>query len=106
VIPELFPLVKPYLLRTLQGESIADLEISKPSHKPGVLDLTLLLSFQPVYDEARELAGVSVATVDISERKRAEGMLLEMQRRERNGEENRRPSRPTAAPIYSFPSAA
>jgi hypothetical protein len=50
VIPELFPRVKPYLLRALQGESIADLEISKPSHKPGVSDPTLLLSYQPAFD--------------------------------------------------------
>jgi hypothetical protein len=84
-------------LRALQGESIEDLEISKPSHKPGVSDLTLLLSYQPVFDEARELIGLSVAIVDITERKRADEMFLEMQQREHNGEENRRPAPPLPA---------
>jgi outer membrane protein TolC len=43
-----------------------------------------------------------VAIVDNTERKRAEEMFLEMQQREHNGEENRRPA-PPAAGAYQKP---
>jgi PAS domain S-box-containing protein len=71
MIPELFPRVQPFLLRALQGEAIEGVEVSKP-YKPGSPDTTLLLSYQPAVDEAREVVGISVAIVDITERKRNE----------------------------------
>jgi PAS domain S-box-containing protein len=77
MIPEMFPRVQPYILRALQGEAIADVEVSKPSSKPGESDLTILLSYQPAFDEAQEVIGVSVAIMDISERKLANDTLRE-----------------------------
>jgi len=77
MIPELFPRVQPYLLRALQGESISDVELSKPSHKPGQPDRAYLLSYQPAFDEAHEVIGVSAAFMDITERKHAEEALRE-----------------------------
>jgi PAS domain S-box-containing protein len=72
MLPELFPQIQPYLLRALQGDAVADVEVFKPSHKPGKPDMTILLSYQPAFDEAQEVIGVSVAFMDITERKRAE----------------------------------
>jgi len=75
VIPDLFPKVKPYLLRALDGEAIPGVEMNKPNTRRGEPDLHVLLSYQPAYDEAQEVIGVSVALVDITERKRAEDAL-------------------------------
>jgi PAS domain S-box-containing protein len=72
MLPELFPQIQPYLLRALLGEAIADVEVFKPSHKPGKPDMTILLSYQPAFDEAQEVIGVSVAFMDITDRKQAE----------------------------------
>jgi len=77
MIPDLFPLVQPFLLRALQGEAIAGEEVSMPSSRPGEPDLTILVSYQPAFDEAQEVIGVSVAIVDITERKLAEDALHE-----------------------------
>jgi PAS domain S-box-containing protein len=77
IIPELSPRIQPYILRALQGEAIADVEVSKPSPNSGEPDMTLLLSYQPAFDEAQEVIGVSVAIMDISERKLAEDTLRE-----------------------------
>jgi PAS domain S-box-containing protein len=77
MIPELFPVVEPYLRRTLQGESITEVEISRPANKPGEAGTTALLSYQPALDEAGEVIGVSLAVMDITERKRAEEALRE-----------------------------
>jgi PAS domain S-box-containing protein len=73
----LFSLVQPFLLRALQGEAIAGEEVSRPSSKPGEPGLTILVSYQPAFDVAQEVIGVSVAIVDITERKLAEDALLE-----------------------------
>jgi PAS domain S-box-containing protein len=77
MIPKLFPRVQPFLQRALQGETIANLEVLKPSPKPGEPDLTVLSSYQPAFDEADEVIGVSVALVDVTEHKITEGALRE-----------------------------
>jgi PAS domain S-box-containing protein len=77
MVPELYPRIEPFLLRALKGESFADVEIPRPSSKPGDPDLTVHLSYQPALDEANEVIGVSVAIVDISQRKRTEEALRE-----------------------------
>jgi PAS domain S-box-containing protein len=75
VIPKAFPFFQPYLLRALKGEAITEVEISVPSPKAGEADKTFLLSYQPALDEAGEVIGVSLAAVDITERKRTEDAL-------------------------------
>ena len=77
MIPALFPKAEPYLLRALKGEAIASVEFSKPPRKPGMPNLTVLASYQPAFDEAKEVIGVSVAIVDITERILAERALHE-----------------------------
>jgi PAS domain S-box-containing protein len=77
MIPLAFGAVEPYLKRAMQGEVILDVEISKPSGKAIWLDRTVLASYQPAWDESREVVGVSVASMDITERVRAEEALHE-----------------------------
>jgi PAS domain S-box-containing protein len=75
MFPQWFQKYEPYLLRALQGESIADVEISRPAAGPGQMDQTVLASYQPAWDEADEVIGVSIAVMDITERKQAEDAL-------------------------------
>ena len=75
MIPSVFPQIQPFLMRALQGEAFSDVEVSRASPRPGEPDITLHLSYQPAFDEAKEVIGVSVAIVDISHRKRAEEAL-------------------------------
>jgi PAS domain S-box-containing protein len=70
MIPELFPYVEPYIRRALGGEALSDVEANLPSTGE-----TRLISYHPVSDEAGEIIGVSLAVVDITERKRAETAL-------------------------------
>jgi PAS domain S-box-containing protein len=78
-VKEMFPLwypnYEPYLLRALKGESIADVEIMRQATKPGEPDQTALASYQPAWDESDEVIGVSIAVMDITARKQAEGEL-------------------------------
>jgi PAS domain S-box-containing protein len=77
MIPSFFPVVEPYIRRALKGETISEVEVSKPPARPGDPVTTLLLSYQPAFDEAHEVIGVSVAIVDITQRKQAEMALHE-----------------------------
>jgi PAS domain S-box-containing protein len=75
--PAAFPLYEPYLLHALQGEAMEGIEITRPSPLPQDVDQTLLASYQPAWDEADEVIGISLAIVDISEKKRTEEALRE-----------------------------
>jgi len=67
VIPTVFPIIEPYLHRALNGEAIPKVEAPKPANNPDYADRRILLSYQPVFDEAREVIGISVAVVDLTE---------------------------------------
>jgi len=75
MIPEVFRVIEPYMRRALQGEAIRDVEFVRPATASGGHEATNLVSYEPAWDEAGEVIGVSVAVVDISERKRAEAAL-------------------------------
>ncbi len=77
VLPNLYPHFEPYLHRALAGEAVTGLEIRLP--KPGLPGhfFTSLVSYQPARDEVDEVIGISVAVVDITERKQAEEALTE-----------------------------
>jgi hypothetical protein len=67
MIPGLFPIVEPYLRRALNGEAIPKVEIPRQASRPGEADRIILLSCQPVLNEARDVIGISVAVVDATE---------------------------------------
>ena len=67
MIPTSFPALEPYLRRALLGEPIADVEVTRPGNLPGWPDWTALLSYQPAFDEANEVIGVSIAVSDTTE---------------------------------------
>jgi PAS domain S-box-containing protein len=82
MIPESYPRLEPYLLRALQGDVITDVAVERPSNKPGVRDWTALLSYQPALDEADEVIGLSIAVVDISELRKAQDSLRDIEERQ------------------------
>jgi PAS domain S-box-containing protein len=75
IIPAFFPQIEPSIRRALSGIAVTGLELQKPPPERGVAGGTVLLSYQPVRDEAGEVLGVSIAVVDISARKAAEEAL-------------------------------
>jgi len=79
VVPQVFRQVESYMRRALAGEAVFGVEINKPPLTPGGEPQTLLGSYQPVKDEAGEVIGVSVAVMDISERKRMERVIRDVE---------------------------
>jgi PAS domain-containing protein len=75
MFPESYSAVEHYLVRAMQGEAIAEVEVAGFPNKPGDEDGTALISYQPAWDEVGEVIGVAVAVVDITNRKRAEEAL-------------------------------
>src|SRR3984885_10399155 len=74
MVPDLYAKFEPYICRALQGEAIAGLEINMPAIGTSGAR-TSLVSYQPARDEAGEVVGVSVAVLDFTARKQAEGQL-------------------------------
>ena len=79
VVPHLFPIFEPYLRRALQGEPITDIEVTGKAID-GKEGTSALASYQPAFDEAGEVVGVSVAVLDFTARKRAEEKLQQYER--------------------------
>lgn len=79
VIPQVFHVAEPYMRRALRGEAMMGIEIHKPSAEPDGEPCVLLGSYQPVVDEAGEILGISVAITDITQHKRAEEALREVE---------------------------
>jgi|GEM_PF-1515611 len=71
VIPDMFKEVEPYLQRALSGEVITDLEVHRTMPNE-VEQRTYLVSYQPARDEANEIVGISICSIDITGRLRAE----------------------------------
>jgi PAS domain S-box-containing protein len=75
LVPDLYPQFEGLLRRALAGESIPNFEVQRPNFEAGGGYRTLMISYQPVRDEADEVMGVSIAVNDISDRVRAEQAL-------------------------------
>ena len=84
MVPKICPRVEPFLRRALQGEAVVDLEVLKPSPKSGEPDLTVHSSYHPVFDEAHEVSGVSVAVIDVTHWRRTEEALRETEEERRS----------------------
>ena len=65
MVPETYPVLEPYLLRALVGEAIPEVEVLRTINTPGDQDWTAMMSYQPAFDEADEVIGISVAVADI-----------------------------------------
>ncbi len=76
--PELYSQVEPYILRALQGESFAPVEVVK--ELPGEPSRTLIVSYQTVRDEAGDILGVCVSISDVTPAQ-AEGSRAPRKRR-------------------------
>jgi PAS domain S-box-containing protein len=85
--PLLFKNVESYIRRALEGESLSGIEVTAPNLEPDSRPRTLLLSYEPVWDEADEVVGVVVAVVDITSRKVAEEALKDSQDHHRHSVE-------------------
>ncbi|GGG98794.1 EAL domain-containing protein [Silvibacterium dinghuense] len=76
MVPDIYPLIHPYLCRCLTGEAISGIEIICPARETRP-ETAFFVSYVPVYDEAHEVIGISVSVVDITERRRMEAALRE-----------------------------
>jgi PAS domain S-box-containing protein len=75
MIPEIYCQIEPHLRRALAGEAIINTDVTlKASDQE---KHSFLASYLPAFDEVGEVVGVSVAVVDITDRKRAEAALRE-----------------------------
>jgi PAS domain S-box-containing protein len=75
IIPYNFPVIEPHIRRALQGEATKGVEVTYPPTPRRPQPQMMMLSYQPVHDEAGEVLGVSVALMDVTDRKRAEEAL-------------------------------
>ncbi|CAN5533773.1 hypothetical protein BH10ACI4_BH10ACI4_15780 [soil metagenome] len=76
MFPEWFPIFEPFLLRALRGEAISGVEIHRPALTSGELDRELIASYQPAWDEADEVIGISVSLLDVTEHRRQSDAVL------------------------------
>jgi len=66
VYPQWFPIYEPFLLRALAGESLSGITLHRPALVPGGDEMDLLLSYQPAWDEADEVVGISISALDVT----------------------------------------
>ncbi len=84
MVPGVYKQEEAALKRALAGESITGFEIVRPAEE-GSADRTpitkawLVGSYQPAFDEADEVIGVSVSVMDVTERRRAEEELAQIE---------------------------
>jgi PAS domain S-box-containing protein len=88
MVPELYQNVEPYLRRAVKGEAISGVEFPRPRLEGGK-DGWILCSYQPAFDEADEVIGISISVMDVTEHRQAKEELRENEFVERNlGEMN------------------
>ncbi len=86
MLPHMVAAFQPYLDRALAGESVSGVEFSRAGID-GAPDWASLVSYQPAFDEASEVIGISISVVDITEQKRAQEALHESEYVQRRMEE-------------------
>ncbi|WP_446742570.1 sensor domain-containing phosphodiesterase [Silvibacterium acidisoli] len=81
VFPDRFSLYEPYLRRALGGEALRGFELTRPALHAGDPNQVILFSCEPARDEANVVIGLSLAVMDITERKQREQELKESELR-------------------------
>jgi PAS domain S-box-containing protein len=76
VIPDFYPRIEPSLRRALNGEAISGVEVEQPA-PDGAPSRWMLCSYQPAFDEADEVIGVSISVMDNTANKLAEAARRE-----------------------------
>jgi PAS domain S-box-containing protein len=66
----------PYLARALRGEAISGVEVRRPRGKSST-EMWAMCSYQPAFDEAGEVVGISISVLDITEYRKAQEDLRE-----------------------------
>jgi PAS domain S-box-containing protein len=84
MVPGVYEQAEPMLKRALAAESITGVEIVRQARdgsfgRPPVQKAWLVCSYQPAFDEADEVIGVSVSVMDVTEERRVEEELVRMQ---------------------------
>jgi len=82
IIGNFFPRIEPFLRRALQGEPMSGIEVQRTF--PDSSEISLILSYQPARDETGEVLGVSVAVMDVTNAKRTEKALQEVENQYRH----------------------
>jgi EAL domain-containing protein (putative c-di-GMP-specific phosphodiesterase class I) len=72
MLPKLFRDLEPHLRRALHGVALAEVEACLPANNWTKTERTILFSFQPAFDEAGDVIGVSVTAMEITQWKRVE----------------------------------
>jgi PAS domain S-box-containing protein len=76
VNPDFYPHIEPLLRRALRGEAISSVEVERPDPEGGP-SRWMLCSYQPAFDEADEVIGVSISVIDNTPNKLAEAARSE-----------------------------
>ncbi len=84
IVPGVYQAAEGPLLRALQGESINNVEIVRPAapasaNRAPVTKAWLVCSYQPAFDEADEVIGVSVSVMDVTASRQVEEALEQME---------------------------
>jgi len=66
MFPQWYPIYEPFLLRALSGEAIAGVKLHRPGPAPEDEVMELLASYQPAWDEADEVVGISISLLDVT----------------------------------------
>jgi PAS domain S-box-containing protein len=67
IYPQWFPIYEPFLVRALAGEAILGVTLIRPGAAPGEGDKALFASYQPAWDEADEVIGISISVLDVTQ---------------------------------------
>jgi len=70
--PQWYPIYEPYLMRALAGEAISNVTLHRPSLSADENDVEFLASYQPAWDEADEVVGISISLLDVTPHRPAE----------------------------------
>ncbi len=76
MVPNVYRSAAPYLARAMKGEAIAGVEFRR-SHGESRPDTWNMCSYQPAFDEANEVIGISISVLDVTEHRQAQEELRE-----------------------------